>query len=71
MSSLGDRPMYPAAVGALIASYETGAFVSRRHVVLGRLRQIRDSSQFESLPDDLQQRVREIVAESERQSFGP
>jgi hypothetical protein len=68
MSNLGDKPLYPAAVGALVASFDTGAFVSRRHVVIGRLRQIRDSDQFDSLPDDLQQRVREIVAESERSS---
>lgn len=68
MSDLGDKQLYPAAVGALIASFDTGAFISRRHVVLTRLREIRDSDQFGSLPDDLQQRVREIVAESERRS---
>ena len=68
MSNLGDKQIYPAAVGGLIASFDTGAFVSRRHVVLKRFREIRDSPQFESLPDDLQARVREIVAESERSS---
>ena len=68
MSDLGDKQLYPAAVGGLIASFDTGAFRSRRHVVLSRFREIRDSDQFDSLPDDLQARVCEIVAESERAS---
>jgi hypothetical protein len=34
----------------------------RRHIVLRRLCQLRDSEQFPSLPDDLQQRIREIVS---------
>ena len=55
-----------AAAGALVAYYTTGALVSRRHTVLGRLRQLRDSDQFKQLPDDLQQRIREIVKTDER-----
>jgi hypothetical protein len=56
----------PAVAGALVACWETGAFASRRHVVLGRLRQLRDSESFESLPGDLKARIREIVADSEQ-----
>ena len=68
MSGLNDKQLYPAAVGALVTSFDTGAFRSRRHVVISRFREIRDSDQFDSLPADLQARVREIVAESEGSS---
>jgi hypothetical protein len=50
-----------AAAGALVAYYTTGALLSRRQTVLGRLRQLRDSEEFEQFPDDLQQRIREII----------
>jgi hypothetical protein len=55
----------PEAAGALIRFLESGALQSRRHTVLWRLRNLRDSEDFPSLPEDLQQKIREVVAESE------
>lgn len=55
----------PEAAGALIRFLETGALRSRRHTAIWRLRVLRDSEAFPTLPQDLQQRIREIVAETE------
>ena len=49
------------AAGSLIAFLETGALRSRRHVVMSRLRSLRDSEEFPSLPDDLQQKIRDVI----------
>jgi predicted RNase H-like nuclease len=38
----------------------------RRYRIVSRLRSVRDSDEFASLPEDLRERVRQIVAESER-----
>jgi hypothetical protein len=38
----------------------------RRYSILGRLRALRDSDDFETLPGALRQRVREILADEER-----
>ena len=54
------------AAGSLIAFLETGAIRSRRHVVMSRLRSLRDSEEFPNLPDDLQQKIRDVV-DAERQ----
>jgi len=54
------------AAGSLIAFLETGALRSRRRVVISRLRSLRDSEEFPSLPDDLQQKIRDVV-DAERQ----
>jgi hypothetical protein len=37
----------------------------RRYGIVNRLRSVRDSEQFWSLPDYLREKVREIVADSE------
>jgi hypothetical protein len=37
----------------------------RRHEIVNRLRSVRDSEQYWSLPDHLRKKVREIVADSE------
>jgi hypothetical protein len=55
----------PEAAGTLIRFLETGALRSRRHAAMSRLRSLRDSEEFPSLPDDLQQKIREVV-DSER-----
>lgn len=39
---------------------------NRRYRVVNRLRSVRDSDDFASLPEDLRMRVREIVAQAER-----
>jgi hypothetical protein len=56
----------PEAAGASISFLETGGLRSRRRVVLSRLRSLRDSDEFPNLPDDLQQKIRDVVAASER-----
>jgi len=38
----------------------------RRYRIVNRLRSVRDSDEFATLPEDLRERVREIVTESER-----
>lgn len=56
------------AAGSLIAFLETGALRSRRHVVMSRLRDLSESEEFPSLPDDLQQKIRDVIdAERQRQ----
>jgi hypothetical protein len=37
-----------------------------RYRIVSRLRSVRDSDEFATLPNDLRERVRQIVAESER-----
>jgi hypothetical protein len=54
------------AAGSLIAFLETGALRSRRHVAVSRLRSLRESEEFPSLPDDLQQKIRNVI-DAERQ----
>jgi hypothetical protein len=61
-----DRPISAEAVGALVAFLDSSGLDRRRYSVSIRLRRIRDSDQFATLPEDLQERIREIVADSER-----
>jgi hypothetical protein len=61
-----DRPISAGAVGALVAFLDTSGFDRRRFKAVNRLRALRDSEQFETLPEDLRQRVREIVADTDR-----
>jgi hypothetical protein len=65
-NAASPRHVSAEAAGSLIAFLETGAIRSRRHVVMSRLRSLRDSEEFPSLPDDLQQRIRDVV-DAERQ----
>jgi hypothetical protein len=60
-----DRPISAGAVGALVAFLDTSGFDRRRLKAVNRLRALRDSDQFETLPEELRQRVREIVAETD------
>ena len=61
-----ERPISAGAVGALVAFLDTSGFDRRRFKAVNRLRALRDSEQFETLPEELRQRVREIVAETDR-----
>jgi len=65
-NAASPRHVSAEAAGSLIAFLETGAIRSRRHVVMSRLRSLRDSEEFPSLPDDLQQKIRDVV-DAERQ----
>ncbi len=64
-NAASPKHVSPEAAGSLIAFLETGALRSRRHLVLSRLRSLRDSEEFPSLPEDLQQKIRDVVAENE------
>ena len=61
-----NRPTSVEAVGALVAFLDTTGLDQRRYRILSRLRALRDSDEFASLPEDLRDRVREIVADTER-----
>jgi len=54
------------AVGALVWLLNTNGLDRRRDRTVNRLRALGDSDQFAALPEDLRERVREIVAASER-----
>ena len=59
-----DRPVSAEAVGALVAFLDSRGVDRRRYRILSRLRALHDSDDFAKLPDDLRERVREIVDEA-------
>jgi hypothetical protein len=64
MSETPDRPFLAEGVGMLIALMDKGILGRQR--VAYRLRRLRDSDDFASLPEDLRERIREIIDDSER-----
>jgi hypothetical protein len=52
-------------VWTLVWLLETPAVDRRRYRMVNRLRMVRDREDFATLPEDLRERVRQIVAESE------
>ena len=58
-----ERTISTEAVGALVAFLETDGLDRRRYSAAVRLRTIRDSDQFSALPEDLRERIREILAD--------
>jgi hypothetical protein len=64
MSETPDRPFFAEGIGMLIALMDNGT-VDRRRIV-ERLRRVRDSDDFAMLPEDLRERVREIIGDAER-----
>jgi hypothetical protein len=61
-----EREVSAEAVETLVWLWNSAGLDRRRYRIANRLRAVRNSDQFESLPDSLCQRVREIVAEAER-----
>jgi hypothetical protein len=62
-----ERPISVEAVGTLVWLLDAKSGVDRRrYSILSRLKSVRDSEQFEALPEALQARVREILANQER-----
>jgi hypothetical protein len=59
-----DRLFFAEGVGMLIALLDEGT-LSRPRVV-NRLRQLQQTDDFASLPEDLRERIRAIVAAEER-----
>ena len=53
-------------VETLVWLLETPGVDRRRYRIVSRLRSVRDSDEFATLPEDLRESVRKIVAESER-----
>jgi hypothetical protein len=59
-----ERPVSAEAVGALVAFVDSRGLDRRRYRIVNRLRAVHDSDAFAALPEDLRERVREIVSES-------
>jgi hypothetical protein len=51
----------------LIALLDAGTLDNRRYSVINRLRQVQHTDDFASLPEDLRERIREILADADRQ----
>lgn len=60
------RLMFAEGVGMLIALLDAGTLDRRRYMVVQRLRELQRTEDFASLPEDLRERIREIVADEER-----
>jgi hypothetical protein len=60
-----QRRISAEAVETLVWLLETPEVDRRRYRMVNRLRTVRDSEEFATLPEDLRERVRQIVAESE------
>lgn len=57
------RPISESAVGNLVRFIDSGMLNSRRALAVRRLRELAArEDEFSRLPDDLRQRIREIVA---------
>jgi hypothetical protein len=54
------------AVETLVWLAESTGIDRRRYGIVSRLRSVRDSEEFVTLPEELRDRVREIVVDSER-----
>ena len=52
------------AVETLLWLAESRGVDRRRHRIVNRLRSVRDSDGFATLPEDLRERVREVVADA-------
>src|SRR3954447_23446584 len=59
-----NRLMFAEGVGMLIALLDAGTLGRLR--VVNRLRQLQHTDDFASLPEDLRERIREIIADAER-----
>jgi hypothetical protein len=55
------RPVTAEAAGTLVAFLETGALEARSYLAVRRLRELQQSEDFRSLPQDLQDRIRAVV----------
>jgi hypothetical protein len=63
-----DRSISTEAVGTLVWLLDS-SLDRRRYAVLNRLRAVRDSEEFGTLPDALREKVQKIIAESEGKAF--
>lgn len=58
-------PVSPEAVGTLIWLLDSDSVDRRRFSILNRLMTVRDSDEFQSLPDALREKGAQIVDESD------
>jgi hypothetical protein len=61
-----QRPFFAEGVGMLIALLDAGTLDRRRLLVVNRLRKVQHTEDFASLPEDLRERIREIIADADR-----
>jgi hypothetical protein len=62
----GEGSISAEAAGTLVWLLENQGVDRRRYAIVNRLRRLRDSEDFATLPEFLRQRVREIIDESDR-----
>jgi hypothetical protein len=48
----------------LLSLLDAGDLEHRRYAIVNRLRRLHDSEDFGSLPEDLRERIREIIGDS-------
>jgi hypothetical protein len=58
------RPLLAEGVGMLLSLLDAGELEHRRYAIVTRLRRLHDSEDFASLPEDLRERIREIIGDS-------
>ena len=51
------------SVGMLMALLDAGALDNRRYTIVNRLRRLHDSEDFAALPEDLRERIQEIIGD--------
>lgn len=61
-----DRPTAAEGAATLVWFLDTGAVDRRQYRIVNRLRRLHDSEEFAALPEDLRQRIREILTDGER-----
>jgi hypothetical protein len=64
--SAPNQGMSAEAVETLVWLAESKGVDRRRYMIVNRLRVVRESDRFATLPEDLRARVREILAEKGR-----
>jgi hypothetical protein len=65
-TGMPEKPLSTEAIGTLVWLLDSSGIDRSRYRVLNRLRAVRDSDQFESLPDALREKVRQIIADADR-----
>lgn len=61
-----DSPLSAEAVETLVWLAGSAGVERRGYAIVNRLRRVRESDGFASLPEDLRERVREILADTAR-----
>jgi len=61
-----DSPLSAEAVETLVWLAGSAGVERRGYAIMNRLRRVHDGDEFASLPEDLRERVREILADAAR-----